>query len=71
MLFNETHSRLRKAIEQGDHSKIKSLLDKVDPNEAGSDGRTALSLAAGHGQLSTVKLLLDHGAHANGASAGG
>jgi ankyrin repeat protein len=71
MLFNNSNSRIIKAIEQGESDKVRSLLSKSQINETDKRGRTILVLAANLGQLSTVKLLLGSGADVNLSADGG
>jgi Ankyrin repeats (3 copies) len=65
-------AELRQAAETGDAPKLQQLLDKqpdVDARDA--SGRTALLLAALHGQAHAVDVLLAHGADPNAADANG
>jgi ankyrin repeat protein len=58
-------TRLVDAVQNGDTSAVKSLLQqKVDVNAATSDGTTALHWAAQRGDVETVKALLAAGANA-------
>ncbi len=53
---------LTKAVQRGEMSLVRRLLDMgVDPNAA-ADGRTPLMVAAEHGYTDMVQLLLAHGA---------
>ena len=70
-MFESAHSRLLKAIELGDNEKVHSLLTSDIVNDADKQGMTALLSAAGRGQLSTVRLLLDTGAKVNLSAADG
>jgi outer membrane protein assembly factor BamB len=55
------------AARKGDAAAVKTLLGKgVDVNAKGPYGTTALALAADHGHLEVVKLLLEHKADVNG-----
>jgi Meckel syndrome type 1 protein len=63
---------LRRDAESGSDAELRYLLDagvEVDARDAG--GRTALMLAAAHGNAQAVGLLLAHGADPNAADAGG
>ncbi len=71
MLFDSKQTRMRKAILQGDTARAKSLIAKLEPDKLDSFGITPLALAASHGQLSVVKLLLKTGAGVDQVSAGG
>jgi hypothetical protein len=63
---------LRRAAESGDIATLQSLLNEpVDLASRDNDGRTALMLAAIHGQSEAVNVLLAHGADPNAADAQG
>jgi len=56
-------SQLMNSVKNGDLAVLKELLqDSVDVNEQDEQGWTALSWAAGKGDLEAVQLLLDKGA---------
>ena len=62
----------RRAAEQGDIPKLRSLFDLgVDVNSRDADDRSALLLAVLKGQSDVVKLLLTYGANVNAADRGG
>jgi ankyrin repeat protein len=65
-------AQLRRAAEIGDIAKLQMLLEQQPVIEArDGDGRTALLLAAQHGQSVAVDVLLAHGADPNAADAHG
>jgi Ankyrin repeats (3 copies) len=65
-------AELRRAAEIGDLSEMQTLLDKQPLIEARDEnGRTALMLAALHGQSQAVDVLLAHGADPNAADGHG
>jgi Ankyrin repeats (many copies) len=65
-------AELRRAAEIGDLTEMQTLLDKAPLIEARDEnGRTALMLAALHGQSQAVDVLLAHGADPNAADGHG
>jgi ankyrin repeat protein len=68
----ELAAQVRRAAEIGDVTTLQSLLGKQPVIEArDADGRTALMLAALHGQAAAVDALLARGADPNAADARG
>jgi ankyrin repeat protein len=62
-------TRLADAVEQGDLSAVRALLqEKVDVNAAQGDGTTALHWAAFKDDLDTAKLLINSGAKVTAAT---
>ena len=55
------------SVKSGDHCSVKKILDsgRVHPDCRDSDGVTALMLAASHGHLKTVQILIADGADVN------
>jgi ankyrin repeat protein len=69
---SEPAAELRRAAEIGDIPQLQMLLDKQPLIEARDEnGRTALILAALHGQSRAVDMLLAHGADPNAADGHG
>jgi hypothetical protein len=69
---SDPSGKLRRAAEIGDISELQTLLDqKISIDERDEAGRTALMLAALHGQSHAVDVLLANGADPNAADAHG
>lgn len=69
--LNELTKELFAAIYANSPERVEAIIKKgADVNATDECGRTALARAAEKGHTEIVKLLLDHGAHANTASGG-